>query len=242
MESFARYEFKYALPSVDVIRISDDIRHFMDHDLYVRGKKKSSYLVRSLYFDNQRYTNFFEKIDGVKKRHKYRIRTYSSKRMPDVPVFVERKERNNNRVEKFRERVRPDSLCLAGRDYSWKYFCDEYENVAHQFGVEILKKGLIPKVVVQYQRTPFVSYHDGQFRVTLDSELVGIASNTLWDNLDQCCRWASLLPNLTIMEVKFNRRIPAWFHRIIQANGLERLSISKYVLGVKRLGLAKDLS
>ena len=45
------------------------------------SQKKDKYLVRSLYFDNNIFTNFKEKIDGIKNRHKFRIRTYSMKKM-----------------------------------------------------------------------------------------------------------------------------------------------------------------
>jgi hypothetical protein len=44
------------------------------------------------------------------------------------------------------------------------------------------------------------------------------------------------------MEVKFHRRIPAWFHRILQTYNLDRVSISKFVLGMSSTGLAIDLS
>ena len=45
-----------------------------------------------------------------------------------------------------------------------------------------------------------------------------------------------------IMEVKFFRRIPLWFHRLIQKYNLKRVSISKFVVGMKFLGYAEDLS
>ena len=39
-------------------------------------------------------------------------------------------------------------------------------------------------------------------------------------------------PGYTILEVKFERGIPAWFHRTIQAYNLRRESISKFVYGI----------
>ena len=97
-------------------------------------------------------------------------------------------------------------------------------------------------MVIEYIREPYISDHDGKFRVTFDSDLTGISTSSIWNAHDAVERWASLLPENSIMEVKFNRRIPAWFHRIIQAYELDRVSVSKYVLGVKRLQLAVDLS
>ena len=37
------------------------------------SQKKRKYLVRSLYFDNNIFTNFKEKIDGIKNRHKFKL-------------------------------------------------------------------------------------------------------------------------------------------------------------------------
>jgi len=42
------------------------------------------------------------------------------------------------------------------------------------------------------------------------------------------------------LEVKFFRRIPPWFHRIIQAYDLRRLSISKFARGMEVCGFAED--
>ena len=241
MESFARYEFKYVLPCDDAKRIVGDVGQFMVQDPHIQEKKSNAYLVRSLYFDTSRFANFYEKIDGIKKRHKYRVRTYSQQFSPEIPVYVERKERNNNRVMKYREQLTAEDIRKLSRNALGSFHGDCGE-VTQQFGIEVLRRQLRPKVIVQYQRQPFISYHDGQFRVTFDSELFGVSSEHLWDRVGEIARWAPLLPGNVIMELKFNRRIPAWFHRIIQAYGLDRVSISKYVLGVSRLRLATNLS
>ena len=44
------------------------------------------------------------------------------------------------------------------------------------------------------------------------------------------------------MEIKFDRRLPKWFHRLIQTYELERLSVSKFCLGMEATGLAFDYS
>ena len=40
----------------------------MNIDNYAQFNKDNKYLVRSLYFDNDDYNNFFEKVDGIKIR------------------------------------------------------------------------------------------------------------------------------------------------------------------------------
>ena len=44
----------------------------------------------------------------------------------------------------------------------------------------------------------------------------------------------------TILEMKFFRRFPPWFHKIIQTYNLRRLSISKFSTGMEYCGIAKD--
>ena len=46
----------------------------------------------------------------------------------------------------------------------------------------------------------------------------------------------------TILEVKFDRSIPPWFPRIIQNYDMQRLSVSKFVLGMEACNIAHDVS
>ena len=81
--------------------------------------------------------------------------------------------------------------------------------------------------------------YDSNFRVTLDSKIKVQRSNSLFPEIYNPIE---ALPGHVIMEVKFHRRIPAWFHRIIQTYNLDRVSVSKFVLGMTKSGIAQDLS
>jgi hypothetical protein len=78
------------------------------------------------------------------------------------------------------------------------------------------------------------------FRITFDSILLTTATGSLFPSSFQ--NWTEALAGHTILEVKFNRRIPAWFHRVLQAHNLRRFSISKFVRGMEATGLAINLS
>jgi len=93
---------------------------------------------------------------------------------------------------------------------------------------------------VDYIRRPYVSAYDMNFRVTIDSTLLTTATNQLFPSSSS--NWLESLAGHTILEVKFNRRIPAWFHRILQSQNMRRLSFSKFVQGMETTGLAIDLS
>ena len=49
-----------------------------------------------------------------------------------------------------------------------------------------------------------------------------------------------VITGFTVMEVKFRRHIPSWFHRLIQAYELRRVSMSKICKAMEILGLVED--
>ena len=70
-EIFSRFEFKYIIKRSVSEAIQNEVKNFTKIDGYANNKDK--YLVRSLYFDNNLFSNFHDKGDGVKKRYKFRI-------------------------------------------------------------------------------------------------------------------------------------------------------------------------
>ena len=72
-ESFSRYEFKFLLNKKKADQIENEIKNFMVLDTNADKQKNKKYFVRSLYFDTPDYANFYEKVDGIKLRKKFRI-------------------------------------------------------------------------------------------------------------------------------------------------------------------------
>jgi hypothetical protein len=92
--------------------------------------------------------------------------------------------------------------------------------------------------LIDYQRRPYVSRFDPDFRLTFDSELQATQTDRLFPrNTDRSRR---VVPGKTVMEVKFRHHLPSWFHRIIQGYELRRLSFSKICEGTIALGLESD--
>jgi hypothetical protein len=110
LQKFERYEFKYLLRKQLSDAIEEEVRHFMAYDGYVHPELGNRYFVRSLYFDNWIASNFYEKVDGLKRRNKYRIRTYSQEEDCDVPLFLEKKGRVNERTYKLRTSIENEHL------------------------------------------------------------------------------------------------------------------------------------
>lgn len=224
--------------------LRDEIGHFMTFDGHTHPDLSNSYFVRSLYFDNLSADNYYQKIDGVKTRRKFRIRTYDKQFKPDTPLFLEEKGRHNERTYKTRHPIRFENLGLflkTQRIDELISLLDLHPDVpvVEQFVFECLRRRLVPRVLVDYVRQPYVSDFDMNFRITLDSSLRAAAVAELFPREDAAWRLAEA--GYTIVEVKFDRRVPAWFHRLIQTHNLRRLSISKFCRGMEICCLAENL-
>lgn len=238
---FARYEFKYILSAEKREAVENDLFFFLDYDPFVESQPGHRYFVRSLYFDSPTFTAFHDKIDGVKSRYKFRARTYSDSPAEDVPLFLEIKGRHNNLVYKHRTPV--------GQTIDWRTISHAqvgYElqkhaspsTVADQFRYDLLRKSLRPVALIDYQRRPYISKYDPNFRITFDEQLRATHTSQLFSNWSPAPR--RILAGYTVVEVKFRHHLPAWFHQVIQAHELRRVSISKIVAGMERLNLAHD--
>jgi len=236
-EVFSRFEFKYIIKKGISKLIQNEVKNFMTQDSFANNN--NNYLVRSLYFDNNLFTCFNEKIDGIKNRHKFRIRTYTDQKNSYSPLFLEMKGRNNQRTFKNRTKINKTDLSFFYKqndlfNLKKKYFKNK---VIDQYIFDSYKKRIIPKVLIDYKRLPLLSRNGLYFRLTFDSEIKACKSNDIFNNN---ANWKVCIPDNDILEVKFDFTIPPWFHRIIQSYELKRISISKFVLGSEATGLAYD--
>ena len=125
-EIFSRFEFKYIIKKNVSEAIQNEVKNFTKIDSYASSKGK--YLVRSLYFDNNLFTNFHEKVDGIKKRYKFRIRTYEDHDDFNTPLFLEMKGRNNLRTYKVRTKINKNDLNLFYKQKNLPYLKHKYLN------------------------------------------------------------------------------------------------------------------
>lgn len=240
IENFSRYEFKYIVNNKLANEIEREASYFTKKDKFITAKK-NFYYVNSIYFDNIEFDNFYEKTDGIKKRKKYRIRTYSSKFDFKSPIFLELKGKNNNRTYKERTEI-SNTNELKHILFSNNLFINRNNNLnSENFFFEKIRKNLHPNLFVNYKRRPFHQINGLNFRITFDydlkaSKFINFFSNDYSEIIFDC------LKGYSIIEIKFERAIPTWFHRIVQCYNLERISVSKYVVGIKTSKLALDRS
>ena len=238
-----RYEFKYILNKKISDQIEKEARNFMVYDGHVNKELNNKYFVRSLYFENNFSSNFYEKADGMKIRRKYRLRTYSNFFDPKVPIFFEVKGRISERTYKKRINIKNKYLNLFLSQSQNFNLLNLYPNneMIINFIFDSFRKNLKPLILVDYKRRPYINKFGLYFRLTFDTNLLSSKTNNLFSN-DKYSSWLECKAGYTILEVKFDRSIPAWFHRVIQCYNLKRRSVSKFVLGMSSCGLATETS
>lgn len=240
---FLRYEFKYLINSAIARQIYNQSLNFMNLDSYASRNKSHDYMVRSLYYDNDNFDNFFEKADGLQNRKKYRLRTYSKSLNSNTIIYFEMKGRTKDRILKNRVLIDNNDLESFTSLKNFEQLLKKYKNnnLLREFIFEVYRKKLKAKILIDYDRKPLINKFGLYFRLTFDSNLTSSKSNNLF--LENSYYYPiKYKPGTTILEVKFERSIPSWFHRIIQSYNLNRKSISKFVLGVCNCKIKKETS
>ncbi len=238
---FLRFEFKYVLDRTTREAVEAELQHFVELDPFVQKQAHQQYFVRSLYFDDRRFSAFHDKNDGRLTRSKFRLRTYGREVEDTAPWFLEIKGRHNNLVFKHRT---PIGAAMGKRARGEALSRELLVNAApgdvrDQFECARFRAGIQPYVLVDYLRRPYISKFDPDFRLTFDAELAARATDTMFDEVAPA---RAMLRGFTVMEIKFRRHVPAWFHRILQAYELRRQSISKVCAATEALGLASSLT
>lgn len=236
-QSFGRFEFKYLLNAQTRSRLEPELRDFMEIDPFCRDRPAQSYMVRSLYFDDPAFSDYYEKIDGLLNREKFRLRTYDAPGM--APCYLEIKGRRNHYSYKYRSPLDAHLQGLiAARRWSALALAEGGSPVSQRFAATATRRHLLPQVVVEYVRHPYVSRRDYRFRATFDSDIRGFRSSTLDRSR---VAGVPVLRGLTVFEVKFEHALPVWFQRLIGTYELQRLSVSKYCRAAEALTLVRNL-
>ena len=231
---FLRFEFKYILSTSLRECIENDISHFVTLDPFVARQADQNYMVRSLYYDDRAFSNYYQKKDGALRRAKFRLRTYTNNPEDICKTYLEIKGRYNSLVFKHRAGF---NAAVTSRGFSdcantTSKILDNINDspVADQFRYELERKQIRPIMLIDYIRRPYISRYDAEFRLTFDSDLHGAITDRLFPDQVQN---RQILSGYTVLEIKFKDSIPLWFYRIIKNYNLQRKSISKVCKGME---------
>lgn len=220
-----RNELKFLISASDVRIIEDKLQHAMRRDPYA-DKETGAYTVRSLYFDSYEDDCYDNNEFSLGKRKKFRIRMYGD---DQSLMLLEKKEKENNKSRKYSYRLtKPEYEQLFYGNVSELYWRTK-DPLLKEFCIEIMTRFFQPKVIVHYERIPFV-YFTGNVRVTLDTNISCSPDITRFIENDYL-NIPVLEEGQHLLEVKYDELLPDFLKQIIQLDTLEQATFSKYFIG-----------
>lgn len=213
-----RHEWKHEINVSDMVILRQRLRAVMQADPHAADGK---YEVRSLYFDTPADKALREKIDGVDKREKFRLRYYNK---DTSMIYLEKKSKRNGLGNKQSARVSADEVQSIMENYC-RWMMDSGRPLLEELYCKMKFQRLRPRTIVDYTREPFV-YAPGNVRVTLDyhirTGLYGI------DFLNPAAVTIPAGDAPAILEVKWDTFLPSIIRDIVQLEGRHTSAFSKY--------------
>lgn len=216
-----RHERKHQISPEEDWVLSQRLKRLFHRDRH--AGPDGVYQVTSLYFDTPYDRALREKLDGVDRREKFRLRYYGTD-----TSFI--------RLEK---KVKIRDLCgkrsaRLSREQAERLLKGEYAFLLHageplfaELYSKIQGQGLAPRTIVCYDREAFL-YGPGNVRVTLDRRVrSGLGSTEFLDT--QGFR-LPVLKNLTVLEVKYDAFLPDLVRAAVQVPGRQASACSKYAV------------
>ena len=179
------------------------------------------YQIRSLYFDTPADRALREKLDGVSRREKFRIRYYN---LDASLIHLEKKSKWGGLGTKETAELTPaEAQAIVDGDLDW--MADSGRPLVRELYLKMIAQGLAPKTIVDYTRRPFV-FPPGNVRVTLDYDIrTGLGST---DFLNPDCTTIPAGDPVTILEVKWDAFLPDIIRDAVRLNGRRAGAFSKY--------------
>jgi len=220
-----RHELKYVTTTAKAKALQQSLKALMQLDS--NSDLFGSYRIISLYFDTLDGAAFFDKMNGIEYRRKYRIRTYNE----DRRFFkLECKYKLQDWTAKESETVPAawvHDLC-QGKPMD---ISEGAGPLMQRFMTERRSGNLIPAVIIEYQRTAYVM-DDLDVRVTFDErvQMDGYTTDLFATDRPR----VPLLESDVVVEVKYNDVLPAAIAAVLRPVTMQRLAISKYAFGYNK--------
>lgn len=212
-----RHEVKHEINYIDMLQIRQRLNAVAFPDPHaVDGK----YLIRSLYFDNLYDKALMEKVNGLSRSEKFRIRYYNG----DTSVIhLEKKSKVGHLGNKQSSPLSKDEAqSIVDGNIDW--MADSKYPVVKELYTKMKIQGLMPKTIVDYTREPFI-YPAGNVRVTLDYNIRSGMYCT--DFLNPECVTIPVSESI-ILEVKWDGFLPDIIRNAVALDDRREGAFSKY--------------
>lgn len=221
-ENKYRHELKFIISPSYAEVLKHRLSFIMDVDEN-SVNSDNTYFIRSLYFDNYKSEAYYEKIDGVEKRKKYRIRIYN---LDDKFIRLERKDKDRDLTHKEQTKITKD-IYQNIIDNNLDNIDISNDKLLEEFITNIKTKNLKPTVVVDYRRLAY-TYPVEDTRITFDEHIKSGRFN--YDLFKDYMTYDVLESNESVLEVKFNNVIPSHIAQVIMTIPTVRQAVSKFAL------------
>ncbi len=216
-----RYEKKFLITNIQM----EILRNTLSAALYLDSNIKNpdgSYFIRSLYFDDYKNTSYYQVLDGISKREKYRIRYYD---LDPSYITLEKKTKENNLGKKDKDKLTPEMVMKFINNEEIESNKPVVEELQSKMKTSFYK----PVIIIDYERRAF-TYPVNDVRITLDYNISCSyeISKFFENNINSI---PLLEKNTAILEVKYNDFLPDFIKHLININNLEITSFSKYSTG-----------
>lgn len=213
-----RHEWKHSISRTDMLMLRQRLRAVMEPDPHAIDGK---YFIRSLYFDTPGDTALREKLDGVSRREKFRIRCYNH---DTSLIHLEKKSKLAGLGSKLSAPLSPQQVqSILDGDLDW--MLSSSQPLIQELYCKMTTTQLRPKTIVDYTREPFV-YGPGNVRVTIDYDIrTGLRST---DFLDPNCITIPAGDSPVILEVKWDGFLPDIIRSAVQLESRQASAFSKY--------------
>ena len=213
-----RHEWKHEINASDLIALRQRLRAAAKPDGHGTD---GTYLVRSLYFDNLTDQALRQKLDGVDRREKFRIRTYD---LDPSLIRLEKKSKWNGLGRKETAGLtEEEARAIAEGRLEWLSSCRD--PLLWELYSKMRTQGLRPRTIVDYTREAYV-FAPGNVRVTLDYNIrTGMACT---DFLNPACVTVPAGDAPMILEVKWDSFLPDLIRDAVQLEGRHTAAFSKY--------------
>lgn len=241
-----RYEFKYLVPVNKIDALRQRLRPFVQEDTFAGRQQDHQYTVRSIYYESPGFRSYNEKLAGVERRFKLRIRGYNQCQ-PESTVFLEVKRKYGVFISKNRAPVLWSTLPLLLKDHDVdrhiivKRGFEAGQADAHHFFYHLITKHMQPAIHIAYEREAFFTTFDRRIRITFDKN-IRFRQDSSAMSLFMVKGLLPLYRNHFVFELKFHESLPEWLADILTSFGLQRSAISKYALSLGKAWQAGPMS
>lgn len=222
MNSRYRHEYKYLVDSVQEAILLTRASGLMEWDPH--AGETGRYLVRSLYFDDWADSCLWENESGTDLRTKFRLRYYGT---DSGTAHLEKKSKIRGMTAK-ESCPLSEAECRLLTEGKVPEVDPGMPKQKQRLFLEMGLKELEPKVIVTYERIPFV-YPGGNVRVTFDRNISSSGDVSRFFREDYGTR-PVLAPGNSVLEVKWDEVLPLHIKEALGLDTLVWTAFSKYYM------------